>query len=194
MSQKLRNLTKSDYLLLTAAGDGSEKIMSQAIAAGADPNAAYADGTTSLHLVLDVGVGNSERRRTLLSCCKLLIDNGADVNVRDSDGCTPLSLAMNYYRMDIIALLFEHGANPNFQDKNGDTLLHESAERGNYKFCKILLDFGADPNIKNIEGRTPLNVCANSVCMSAFKEHASAIIAQSADMSAVESSNYEWEI
>jgi len=41
---------------------------------------------------------------------RLLIDNGADVNQRDDNGKTPLTLALEYKKPEIAKLLQEHGA------------------------------------------------------------------------------------
>jgi ankyrin repeat protein len=40
---------------------------------------------------------------------QLLIDNGADVNQRDDNGKTPLTIALQYKKADIEKLLREHG-------------------------------------------------------------------------------------
>eukprot|EP00919_Chromeraceae_sp_WS-2016_P069005 GHVR01163419.1.p1 GENE.GHVR01163419.1~~GHVR01163419.1.p1 ORF type:complete len:119 (+),score=14.81 GHVR01163419.1:1190-1546(+) len=95
----------------------------------------------------------------------LLIDNGADVNARDTwfgeTNKTPLiwvSGKGNY--PDVIKLLIDKGADVNAKDKNGRTPLLEASEKGQKEgscvVAKLLIDRGADVNHKDVRGRTPL--------------------------------------
>lgn len=44
---------------------------------------------------------------------KFILDNGADIEVRDSSSSTPLYLAAMTGRSDLVKILLEYGANPN---------------------------------------------------------------------------------
>ena len=55
---------------------------------------------------------------------KLLIDNGANVNVQDETKSTPLHLASSFWSAETVRLLIEHGADVNAQDANHRTPLH----------------------------------------------------------------------
>lgn len=61
-----------------------------------------------------------------------LIDNGANINAKTSNGQTPLHLSVaggfykykNLDKTDVVKLLLKKGATVNEQDNNGDTALH----------------------------------------------------------------------
>jgi ankyrin repeat protein len=54
---------------------------------------------------------------------RLLIEHGADVNARMSDGKTALMFAAMFDRTEIIELLLEHGADASLQAGDGSTAL-----------------------------------------------------------------------
>jgi len=86
---------------------------------------------------------------------KRLIAEGADVNKYDSHGrTTPLGVACEQQRMQIIQILLEHGA-----DVNKGAPLYYAANQGHIDVVRLLLDQGADPNRHRIE-RIPSPVLA----------------------------------
>jgi uncharacterized protein len=52
---------------------------------------------------------------------KLLLDNGVDPNEKDITGATPLLLAVQGYKRELIPILLENGANANDQDNEGNS-------------------------------------------------------------------------
>ena len=88
-----------------------------------------------------------------------LIEQGADVNARDTNGDTPLHLASrSAEKMEIVSLLIEGGANINVQDEDGDTPLHDALFLlGNTKLASFLIEKGADASIKNKNGKAPFH-------------------------------------
>jgi len=88
-------------------------------------------------------------------CMDLLIKNGADVNVVNRTGETPLM----WCNHDIAKtkLLLQHGANLNAVAKSGNTpLLIACVGYGQYEIIKLLLDNGANPLAKNNKDETAL--------------------------------------
>ena len=89
------------------------------------------------------------------------ISEGADVNARDSRGCTPLHHA--YDRPSLVNSLLQAGADPNLSDNNGRTPLHsavsdpETDRSDRRDVLTALLDAGADPNVSDHRGQTPLH-------------------------------------
>lgn len=79
---------------------------------------------------------------------KILIENGADVNVKDKMGKTPLFLS----NTENSRVLIQHGADVNAKNRRGDTPIF-LADRDK---MNILIESGADCNIKNNLGQTPL--------------------------------------
>lgn len=107
------------------------------IAAGADVNAPYDDHDYSI----------------LTACCngnyelvRLLIDSGADVNVRDKYESTPL-LECDPYYPEIIKLLLDAGAQVNVRDNENNTPLLFMATTSKPESVKLLLDAGAHVNV-----------------------------------------------
>jgi serine/threonine protein kinase len=83
---------------------------------------------------------------------KFLINKGADVNAKDSDGRTPL---METEDLEIAKLLIDRGAAIYVTDNRGRTSLMEAYNPG---IAKLLLDKGTDVNAKDDLGNTPLSV------------------------------------
>jgi ankyrin repeat protein len=91
------------------------------------------------------------------SMAKLLVANGADVNVRAKGGRSPLYLATMYDHRDIVKLLLAHDADANVTDDDGVTPLHLAAWHGYEDLAKLLLAHGADVNARDKSGKTPLD-------------------------------------
>jgi len=93
---------------------------------------------------------------------KKLLEEGADPNIRDGDGNTPLHFAASKGCAEVAKLLLRHGADPNAQDKNGETPLHVAASEGHVDVVRLLLEHGADPSIRNKDGKSPLDLAKES--------------------------------
>lgn len=92
---------------------------------------------------------------------RLLVDNGADVNLSGSNGRTPLSLAAERSNDHIIMMLLEKGAAVEAKDNTGRTPLSWAAESSrNENSIRILLERGAEIESKDDAGRTPLSWAA----------------------------------
>jgi len=87
----------------------------------------------------------------------LLYNNGADINIQDKQGWTPLHWAARYGREATVELLLDKGADINIQDKQGWTPLHWAAYNGHEAIVQLLLAKGADASLQNIDGWTPLH-------------------------------------
>jgi ankyrin repeat protein len=84
---------------------------------------------------------------------RFLLDAGANVNVSNYSGYTPLHFAKN---ADTVSLLIKHGAKPNVQNENGDTPLHLYGM--NTDCLRALSLCSPDPNITNsLYGCAPLH-------------------------------------
>ena len=91
---------------------------------------------------------------------RLLLDRGAEVNVKDNAGLTPLHYAAKDVYVDVIMLLLNRGADVNAKDNDGWTPLHDATWEGHADVAVVLLDRGAQVNGKNNNGWTPLHYAA----------------------------------
>lgn len=91
----------------------------------------------------------------LLKC----IESGVPVNVKDSEGRSPLHWAVDRGHLSITKLLLSRNADVNAKDLEGQTALHYAAvcERGD--IAEFLVKHGADVEIKDNEGDCPRDVC-----------------------------------
>lgn len=127
----------NELALIEAAKDADTVAVRQLLAASADVNGRYGDGTTALHWA-------SHRDSTQLVL--LLLEAGAAVNALDDHGTTPLALACLNGSLSVVRTLLEHGADPNLARTSGETPLMTAARVGNVDVVRHLLEAGADPN------------------------------------------------
>ncbi|KAI0410672.1 ankyrin repeat-containing domain protein [Xylaria grammica] len=86
----------------------------------------------------------------------LLLDSGADVNVRNRDGETALMRAGRWDDEATVRLLLDRGADVNMRSKDGETALMSASRWGNEAAVRLLLDRGADINMRSKHGETAL--------------------------------------
>jgi ankyrin repeat protein len=110
---------------------------------------------TALHTVA------MEQSRVHDDIARLLLQRGANPNVTDPDGWTPLHVAVfETGRLSMIRLLLDHGADPNKQTSrgtHGHTALHLAmSSQHNWRnknardsIIKLLLESGANPLIRS---------------------------------------------
>ena len=82
---------------------------------------------------------------------------GADPNVRDRGGFTPLHLAAFVGNAGAVAALVNRGADVEGRSTDGLTPLHRAVALRNSKAVIALLEAGADPNGRDEAGQTPLH-------------------------------------
>ncbi|EHK47127.1 hypothetical protein TRIATDRAFT_217580 [Trichoderma atroviride IMI 206040] len=103
---------------------------------GADPDLVSDLGSTALALATD----NSE-------IVHLLIEKGADLNIRDSSGKTAMMFAAWDKNSEILRMLVENGANLDMVDDKGVCALHYAVVSGSVDCVRILLAAGADQEL-----------------------------------------------
>jgi ankyrin repeat protein len=93
---------------------------------------------------------------------QLLLEHGADVNIRGLDDSTRLHRATNNGNAEIVRMLLKHGANVDAKNYKGRTPLQKATENGTGKAVRVLLEHCADVGEKDNEGRTPLHKAAEN--------------------------------
>jgi uncharacterized protein len=78
----------------------------------------------------------------LAEMARLLIDNGADVNVRNEEGYTPLHWAAGEGQKELVVILIIHGADVNAHNKRGWTPLRWAEAQSQKEIVRILVAAG----------------------------------------------------
>lgn len=79
---------------------------------------------------------------------KLSIEKGADINLQDKNGYTPLMIASNFGHIDIVTLLVKNGADVKIQAINGETALSLAEKKGHEKVINFLKDIAVEKTNK----------------------------------------------
>ena len=77
------------------------------------------------------------------SVVRLLLEHGADINVQDNNGWTPLHSASYDGALEVVRVLLEHGADVEVKKNDRMTALQEAAGRGHEKVVELLREHGA---------------------------------------------------
>ncbi|PKB14561.1 ankyrin repeat protein [Novosphingobium kunmingense] len=108
-------------------------------------------GETALHLV-------TQRRD--LTWMQYLIGKGANVNVRDARGQTPLVVASNFSFVEGVELLVARGARVDESNNAGETPLITAVHNRNLALVRVLLKANASPTRADNSGRSALDYAA----------------------------------
>ena len=112
------------------------------------------DGDTCLHIAA---------LKDHLDICRLLIDNGAQLEAKESDGWTPLHYAANYGLVEVVRLLCDCGADVEARTTGGWHLglrpLHCAVLNDHISVVKELIEErNAEINARDDDERTALRV------------------------------------
>jgi ankyrin repeat protein/beta-lactamase regulating signal transducer with metallopeptidase domain len=149
MEQPRDEMTRSVFL--NAVREGNLLKVKQYISKGFDINATNRQGTTALHEAGPWGQTD---------IAKYLIESGANIHQKDTDGQTPLFAAASYSHQaePTAKLLLDHGAAVNLSDNRGMSPLHYASTAS---MCKMLIEKGADIHARDKRGWTSLHYDAN---------------------------------
>jgi ankyrin repeat protein len=164
--------------LFLAIKNTNVEIVHMLLKSNADPNRGN-NNSTCLHIAV---------LKKCMECIHLLVSSGAEIDLPDGNGHTPLVVAMtdsNYEVADVLLELganikgilhkileherkrptaesirycAEHGADIHAVDTNKNTPLHIACKSGNVEAVRMLLELGADPSLVNSDGKTPVQL------------------------------------
>jgi len=80
----------------------------------------------------------------------LLLEKGANPNVKNNYGETPIMLAAKNNDIVLVKLLVSKGVSINSKDGKGNPVLTEAVNKNNPEFVRYLLENGASVNVKDM--------------------------------------------
>ena len=133
-------------LLHFAAAEGRREVALFLIHHGLDVNAVTNEGMTPLQIAI--------RCHAKEEIVKQLLKRGANPNIKDQDGCTPLMDAVlasrpywSAYAINIARLLLKHGAEVDATNNNSYTAVSLAICINAKNIAKFLIKIGADSDI-----------------------------------------------
>lgn len=153
----------NEQMLFRWCNYSSKDIVSQLISREVNINATDERGDTPLQRYVSSGK---------LDMVRLLLEHGADPNLRNNEGKAPIHTVCNWGGADPakVQLLLEYGADVNAKTlEDGTTPLHYASCLGNGAIVRLLMKHGADPNAQDIYGYTALHKVKRINTLKTFK-------------------------
>lgn len=154
---------------------GDEAEVERLLKAGHNPNAQDANGNTPLHLCDPLRGGSKlgpgqpfpsgPNTAALEAIARKLLDAGADPNLANKLGKTPLHYAASHPSgTGVVEILLDHQAKIDTTDAEGRTPLHWAADANIRAHIELLLERGADKTIRDLWGKAPSDLATDSEC------------------------------
>jgi len=93
-----------------------------------------------------------------LEAVRFLHEAGAELNVQDDFGASPLADSLRLGYLEVTEYLLGHGADPHSVDENGRTALHAAVDGGVPRLVQSVLAAGGGPAVFDSVGDSPLHL------------------------------------
>ena len=133
--------------LMKAVRAGKLEVLRTLISHGADVNLQDARGSSSVHFFVE---GNSDKDEMVL---RELLVSGAQLELKNSNGETPLLYASQFGNLKTLKLLVSLGASKDALNLQGETLLFLLARKNNVPAIKHFINLGVDTSRRNNQGK-----------------------------------------
>lgn len=120
---------------------------------GFTPNALF-EGKTLLYHAVEIG----DREAV-----EMLLSFGADMLVSKENKTSPVLLALNSNRIDLLECFFAQGLTKDVLFDEGQTLLHKAIFKNNHLLFDFLLSYKPNVNVQDDKGKTPLHYSAEKM-------------------------------
>ena len=107
---------------------------------------------TALHIAME---------RNNLKMAQMLLNAGANIELKDQYGNTPIMTIRRNTSREIISLIAQYGANTNATNKSEQTALMEATRYNNLVAINALIESGADAQTKDAYGNSALDFARN---------------------------------
>ena len=147
------------HWLLANPSDFTPRILEEFIKAGAMVNAVNTRQECALHYLNSytvISYGNHLATSTVKEALvQMMAANGADVNLRNINGHTPLFTALERKDQDLVEVLLQNGSRLDMQDRFGRTCLHFTEMNGmDRSLSAMLMKAGVPDDIRDVNGMT----------------------------------------
>ncbi|SPO04098.1 related to ankyrin 3 [Cephalotrichum gorgonifer] len=133
----------------------SDKFVTAMCDFGAQADQVCPDGDSALHLVADSDRGDDT--------VGILVLAGADPNLRNRQGHTPLTRAVSKGSYQVARHLLKYGADVDTRVPGGSSVIHAAILRKDQAMCDLLIEWDADLN-EDFGDHTPLTLAISSGC------------------------------
>lgn len=127
--------TKDNYTALhVAVQSGKANVVETLLGFGADVHVHGGKiGETAVHVAAALPGDNTE-------CAQMLLKSGAQPNVTQTDGQTPLHISCRTGNTQMIKLLLYEGGDPRLKSASGETPLHVAAQNCHCEAVRLILE------------------------------------------------------
>ncbi|KAJ8675364.1 hypothetical protein QAD02_011150 [Eretmocerus hayati] len=154
-SNLLKKVTPLQEAMISLKGRARYEMVKRLLAAGSDVKLCH-DGHTTLHSAVS-------QKQCSWQLVKLLLDAGAELNVLNKLGYSPLALAAQSNHLSVVKNLIHNGVDVNISRSYLTSALALAISQGHKNIADVLLRNGADINAKHADGKSLLyNIVSRS--------------------------------